>query len=116
MKHQYQVPAFHFLVSADKKGRLPKLPISNRFAGPTQAALRVSESDKELLRLMRDLPTKAIEQFAVKNLVDEIVITNEVEGVNSTRHEVHESCSWLLYARRSAKLAMASIRRGSSMR
>lgn len=55
-----------------------------------KAALRVSESDKELLRLMRDLPPKAIEQFAVKNLVDEIVITNEIEGVNSTRREVHE--------------------------
>ena len=55
-----------------------------------EAALRVSESDKELLRLMRDLPPKAIEQFAVKNLVDEIVITNEIEGVNSTRREVHE--------------------------
>ena len=55
-----------------------------------EAALRVSKSDKELLRLMRDLPPKAIEQFAVKNLVDEIVITNEIEGVNSTRREVHE--------------------------
>lgn len=55
-----------------------------------EAALRVSESDKELLRLMRDLPDKAIEQFAVKNLVDEIVITNEIEGVNSTRREVHD--------------------------
>ena len=55
-----------------------------------EAALRVSESDKELLRCMRDLPAKAIEQFAVKNLVNEIVITNEIEGVNSTRREVHE--------------------------
>ena len=59
--------------------------------GVYEAALRVSESDKELLRLMRDLPAKAIEQFAVKNLVDEIVIKNEIEGVNSTRREVHEA-------------------------
>ncbi len=53
-----------------------------------EAALRVSESDKELLRLIRDLPPRAIEQFASKSLIDEIVITNGIEGVNSTRREV----------------------------
>ena len=54
------------------------------------SALQIARDDKEILRLEGSLPAKAIRQFAIKNLVDEIVITNEIEGVNSTRKEIHD--------------------------
>ena len=54
------------------------------------STLQMARDDKEILRLQGSLPVKAIQQFAVKNLVDEIVITNEIEGVNSTRKEIHD--------------------------
>ncbi len=53
-----------------------------------EAIIRVSKADKEILRLTALLPPKAIEQFTQDNLIDEIVMTNEIEGVNSTRREI----------------------------
>lgn len=50
--------------------------------------VRISRADKEILRLSHSLPPKAIEQFTMDNLINEIVITNEIEGVNSTRREI----------------------------
>ena len=40
------------------------------------STLQMARDDKEILRLQGSLPVKAIKQFAVKNLVDEMVITN----------------------------------------
>lgn len=44
--------------------------------------------DKRIGTLRKDLPGVAVEQFAQRCLVDEIVLTNKIEGVNSTRKEI----------------------------
>lgn len=53
-----------------------------------QSMVRATKADKELLRLVHALPGKAIEQFTTSCLIDEIVLTNEIEGVRSTRREI----------------------------
>lgn len=44
--------------------------------------------DKEILKLVLSLPGKAIKSYMEACLIDEIVLTNEIEGVNSTRREI----------------------------
>lgn len=44
--------------------------------------------DKEILRLRALLPEVALEQYSKKCLIDEIVITNNIEGVYSSRKEI----------------------------
>lgn len=46
--------------------------------------------DKEVTRIYNDLPRIATEQFSRRCLVNEIVITNSIEGVNSTRKEISD--------------------------
>ncbi|WP_432619684.1 Fic family protein [Butyricicoccus sp.] len=46
--------------------------------------------DKRVAHLRSGLPGIALEQFSRRCLVDEIVLTNDIEGVNSTRREIHE--------------------------
>lgn len=46
--------------------------------------------DKTVAHLRSNLPGIALEQFSRRCLVDEIVLTNDIEGVNSTRREIHE--------------------------
>lgn len=46
--------------------------------------------DRDLLKKMNNLPPIALQQYAKKCLVDEIKMTNEIEGVNSTRKEINE--------------------------
>lgn len=53
-----------------------------------RSIIRIAKADKEILRLSSKLPGKAIEQFTLDNLINEIVLTNEIEGVNSTRREI----------------------------
>lgn len=45
--------------------------------------------DKKINTLRAELPGVALEQFAQRCLVDEIILTNKIEGVNSTRREIH---------------------------
>lgn len=52
--------------------------------------LIIQKIDKRVQLLCRDLPGAALQQFAQKCLVDEIVLTNDIEGVNSTRREISE--------------------------
>jgi len=52
--------------------------------------LQIQKIDKNVQLLCRDLPGVALHQFAQKCLVDEIVLTNDIEGVNSTRREISE--------------------------
>ena len=54
------------------------------------AALKASRLDKEIAKLTAQLPGKAIISYTESCLIDEIVITNEIEGVNSTRREISE--------------------------
>ncbi len=46
--------------------------------------------DKRLLKAIRRLPNIALFQFTRKCIVDEIQLTNEIEGVHSTRKEIRE--------------------------
>ena len=44
--------------------------------------------DKKIALLRERLPTAALQQFAKRCLIDEIVVTNQIEGVHSTRREI----------------------------
>lgn len=50
----------------------------------------IIELDRELLRKMNSVPPIALEQYTKKCLIDEIRMTNEIEGVVSTRREISE--------------------------
>lgn len=52
--------------------------------------LQIQKIDKRVQLLCKALPGAALQQFAQKCLVDEIVLTNDIEGVNSTRREISE--------------------------
>jgi len=46
--------------------------------------------DKRLLKITKSVPPIALTQFTKKCIVDEIQLTNEIEGVHSTRKEIRE--------------------------
>lgn len=48
----------------------------------------ILRADKKIDRLSRELPPVAIDQFTKRCLIDEIVLTNKIEGVYSTRREI----------------------------
>jgi len=50
----------------------------------------IMELDRELLILMHNVPVIALNQYKKKCLIDEIKMTNEIEGVNSTRKEISD--------------------------
>lgn len=52
--------------------------------------LSIQRMDKTVSRLCAQLPGKAIEQFTRRCLIDELVLTNSIEGVSSTRREMYE--------------------------
>ncbi len=51
--------------------------------------ISIERTDKAVNKLYRDLPHVAIDQFADRCLIDEIVISNNIEGVHSTRKEIN---------------------------
>lgn len=51
--------------------------------------LEIQKINGRIRQVRQDLPGVAIQQFARRCLIDEIVITNDIEGVNSTRREIH---------------------------
>lgn len=51
--------------------------------------------DKEIFKLRKQLPEVALEQYSKKCLIDEIVITNNIEGVYSSRKEIGDALSIL---------------------
>lgn len=53
-------------------------------------ALSIERADNEINQLCHMLPELAIHQFALRCLIDEIVLTNNIEGVHSTRKEITE--------------------------
>jgi len=53
-----------------------------------QLILKAERLDKRINALVLELPGKAIEQYMTNCLIDEIVLTNEIEGVNSSRREI----------------------------
>lgn len=50
----------------------------------------IYKSDKHLTQLRSRLPGAAIGQFTISSLVDEILLTNSIEGVHSTRREIED--------------------------
>lgn len=52
---------------------------------------QIMELDKQLSQLAKKLPDIAIDQYTRKCLVDEILLTNDIEGVVSTRNEINET-------------------------
>ena len=46
--------------------------------------------DKLLFKYMHSVPQIALNQYTKRCLIDEIKMTNEIEGVNSTRREINE--------------------------
>lgn len=48
----------------------------------------ILRADKKIDALNRELPPVAIDQFTKRCLIDEIVLTNKIEGVYSTRKEI----------------------------
>ena len=52
--------------------------------------VEITRIDKEISQLSHSLPGIALKQYINKCLIDEIVITNNIEGVHSTRKEIGE--------------------------
>ncbi len=51
--------------------------------------IAIMQADKSIRELCRLLPAAALQQFATRCLIEEIVQTNHIEGVYSTRREIN---------------------------
>lgn len=51
--------------------------------------------DKKIQKLCNNLPQKAVNQFEIKCLIDEIILTNNIEGIHSSRKEINTILSEL---------------------
>lgn len=58
-------------------------------------AIDIYKTDKRIKKLRDLLPQKAISQFSVRCLIDEIILTNDIEGVYSSRREINSILSEL---------------------
>ena len=58
-------------------------------------AVDIYKTDKRIKKLRDSLPKKAIRQFTVRCLIDEIILTNDIEGVYSSRREINSILSEL---------------------
>lgn len=56
---------------------------------------QILKLDKDIFRLRKMLPKVALEQYSKKCLIDEIVLTNNIEGVYSSRKEIGAALSIL---------------------
>lgn len=65
----------------------------------------IYRTDKRIKELRYKLPKKAIEQFALRCLVDEIILTNDIEGVYSSRREINSVLSELKVKSRGKRYA-----------
>ena len=55
-----------------------------------QLLLEAARLDKEIAVLTRSLSQRALQQYRESLLIDEIVLTNDIEGIYSTRKEIYE--------------------------
>lgn len=60
-----------------------------------QLLLDIIKGDKEVCEICGYLPNIAKDQFSLRCLIDEIVLTNNIEGVYSTRKEIGDTLSQL---------------------
>ncbi len=51
----------------------------------------IRKTDKELARVVDELPSRAVDQYMISQLLDEVKLTNEIEGVHSTRREIRSA-------------------------
>lgn len=51
--------------------------------------ISIYKADKRIKKIRDELPGVAISHFTIRSLVDEIVLTNEIEGVYSSRREIN---------------------------
>lgn len=51
-------------------------------------SMKIMQLDKDISRIKNELPNAALIQFANKCLIDEIKLTNDIEGIYSTRKEL----------------------------
>lgn len=58
-------------------------------------AFQIMTCDKKILSISKDLPPIALQQYRKKCLIDEIVLTNKIEGVHSSRKEIGETLAVL---------------------
>lgn len=58
-------------------------------------SIDIYKTDKRIKKLRDSLPEKAISQFTVRCLIDEIILTNDIEGVYSSRREINSILSEL---------------------
>ena len=58
-------------------------------------AFQIMSCDKKILSISKDLPPIALQQYRKKCLIDEIVLTNKIEGVHSSRKEIGETLAVL---------------------
>lgn len=56
-----------------------------------QLTLEIHKLDKRVRSIRQELPEIALSQFARRCLIDEVVLTNNIEGVSSTRKEINEA-------------------------
>ena len=61
----------------------------------TRLMYEILRLDKSVALLSRSLPGKAITQYSRKCLIDEIVLTNNIEGVHSSRKEIGDALAIL---------------------
>lgn len=52
--------------------------------------ISIREMEKQLVILRKSLPGVALRQFSLRCLIDEIVVTNDIEGVSSTRRDISD--------------------------
>lgn len=71
----------------DIKGNAAFLVINNDIL---QRISKIYKLDCDLLRKMDSVPGVALKRYTNKCLIDEIKVTNEIEGVNSTRKEIND--------------------------
>ncbi|MCB2286618.1 Fic family protein [Clostridium algidicarnis] len=64
----------------------------------------IMELDRELLKKMNSVPPIALDQYKKKCLIDEIRMTNEIEGVISTRKEINEILNDKTYENKKRRL------------
>lgn len=73
-----------FMIKDSPAFFVENLEVSNLLA-------QILRLDKEISLLTNSLPGKALEQYSKKCLIDEIVITNNIEGVRSTRKDISDA-------------------------
>ena len=57
--------------------------------------ISIYKADKRIKKLRDKLPGVAISHFTIRSLIDEIVLTNDIEGVYSSRREINSILSEL---------------------